>query len=596
VRRGALAVACALLAALLVPAIAAAHATLESTSPVRGAVVKTQPGEVVFRFSEAVEGNFGAVRVFDASGARVDRGDAFHPRAQGSALAVHLKPRLVRGTYTATYRVVSADSHIVSSGVVFSIGRATAAGATVSQLLGDSKTGPPTQIALGAARATQYAAIGAVVGLLAFLVLVWLPALTSVAGGGAAWLAASAAFVARLRRLLTIVALLGVFSALAAVVLEAASAAGISFWAALKPGIVQEVLGTKFGTLWTIAVAAWFVVGGLTQARLGDSATRAPVLRAASLGASGLALPAGGVRRILPFLLPAGFLVTVPALAGHGTTQDPVAVLLPANVVHVISVSLWVGGLAALLLVLPAATRELATGDRTRLLSAALLRFSPLALGAVVVLLATGLLQSYVEIRRLSLVFDTPFGRAAFIKLCLLLVLVGLGALNRRRTLPRLAQAATGGEPPGAAGVVVRRTLRAELALVVAVFAVTGALASYAPAIAQISGPVEITKRIGPKQLQLSVDPAGAGRNAIHLYLLDPRTGAQFSGVKELTVKATQSAKGIGPLDLRAQQSGPGHYTILAAPLNAPGSWRLDVAMRVSEFDEFTTSAQVEIR
>ncbi len=594
--RRALALAGALLALLALPAAASAHATLEATSPARGAVVKTAPRDVVFAFSETVEGNFGAVRVFDGKGARVDAGAAFHPAGEGSALAVHLEPGLPKGTYTATYRVVSADSHIVSGGVVFSIGRATAAGATVSQLLGSAKTGAATQIAFGAARAVQYAAIGAGVGLPAFLVLVWLPAIAAVAGGGAAWLAASAAFVARLRRVLMIVALLGAASALAAVALEAASAAGISFWAALRPSILREVLGTKFGTFWGAAAAAWFFIGGLAQARLNASAKRAPVLRTASVGATGLALPAAGARSILPFLLPAALVVMVPALAGHGTTQDPVAVMLASNIVHVGSMALWVGGLAALLLVLPAATRVLPGADRTRLLSAALLRFSPLALGAVIVLLATGLVQSYVEIRHLSLVFDTPFGRAVFIKLCLLVVLVGLGALQRRRTLPRLAAAAAGGETPGGAGVVVRRTLRAELALVVVVFAVTGALASYAPAIAQVSGPVEITQRLGPEELQLTVDPATAGPNVMHLYLLDAKTGAQFDGAKELTVQATQTAKGIGPLDLQAQKTGPGHYTILGAALNAPGTWRLGVTMRVSEFDEFTTTAKVDIR
>lgn len=352
-RRGARAVACALTltVALVVPAVASAHATLESTSPARGAVVRTEPTQVVFRFGEAVEGNFGAVRVFDAKGIRVDQGDAFHPGGQGSALAVHLKPGLAKGTYTATYRVVSADSHIVSSGVVFSIGKATAAGATVSQLLGRSKTGAATQIAFGAARALQYAAIGTAVGLLAFLLLVWLPAMTAVAGAESEWLAASEAFVSRLRRVLVIVALLGAISALAAVVLEAASAAGISGWSALKPSILREVLGTKFGTLWTGAAAAWIVIGGLGQALLRGAAKRAPVLRPASVGATGLALPSLGVRSILPFLVPAAFLVMVPALAGHGTTQQPVAVMLPANIIHVASVSLWVGGLAALLLV-----------------------------------------------------------------------------------------------------------------------------------------------------------------------------------------------------------------------------------------------------
>lgn len=593
--RRALALAGALLVLASMPAAASAHATLESTSPARGAVVKTEPAQVAFHFSESVEGNFGAVRVFDSKGVRADRGDAFHPGGVGSALAVHLKPGLPKGTYTATYRVVSADSHIVSSGVVFSIGRATAAGATVAQLLGRSKTGTVTQVAFGAARALQYAAIGAGVGLLAFLALVWLPALGAVAGAGPEWQEASAAFVGRLRRVLGYVALLGALSALGAVVLEAATAAGVSFWSALKPSILREVLGTKFGTFWTASAAAWFVTGGLAQARLGRSPQAAGVLRTASVGATGLALPAGGARTLAPFALPAALVVMVPALAGHGTTQDPVTVMFPANVVHVASMALWVGGLAALLLVLPAATRRLQGADRTRLLSAALLRFSPLALGAVIVLLATGLVQSYVEIRHLDLIFSTPFGRAAFIKLCLLIALVGLGALNRRRTLPRLAAAAAAGETPGGAGHLIRRTLRAELALVLVVFGVTGALASYAPAIAQVSGPVAVTKTIGPEQLQLTVDPAATGPNEMHLYILDPKSGAQFNGVRELTVRATLPARGIA-LDLQARQSGPGHYSVLGAPLTAPGTWRLDVTMRVSAFDEFTTRAEVPIR
>jgi copper transport protein len=369
----------------------------------------------------------------------------------------------------------------------------------------------------------------------------------------------------------------------------------VSFWSALKPSILREVLGTKFGTFWTASAAAWFVTGGLAQARLGRSPQAAGVLRTASVGATGLALPAGGARTLAPFALPAALVVMVPALAGHGTTQDPVTVMFPANVVHVASMALWVGGLAALLLVLPAATRRLQGADRTRLLSAALLRFSPLALGAVIVLLATGLVQSYVEIRHLDLIFSTPFGRAAFIKLCLLIALVGLGALNRRRTLPRLAAAAAAGETPGGAGHLIRRTLRAELALVLVVFGVTGALASYAPAIAQVSGPVAVTKTIGPEQLQLTVDPAATGPNEMHLYILDPKSGAQFNGVRELTVRATLPARGIA-LDLQARQSGPGHYSVLGAPLTAPGTWRLDVTMRVSAFDEFTTRAEVPIR
>ena len=131
----------ALVALAAAAAAASAHATLEASSPARGAAVDRQPGQVVFRFDEPVEGTFGAVRVFDAK------------------IAVGLRSGLARGAYTATYRVVSADGHPVSGGIVFNVGPAGAAPAeSVADLLRGSKAGPQTAVAMGAARAAGYLA------------------------------------------------------------------------------------------------------------------------------------------------------------------------------------------------------------------------------------------------------------------------------------------------------------------------------------------------------------------------------------------------------------------------------------------------------
>ncbi len=184
--------ALAILLVLLTPGAASAHAILESTTPQRGATLREQPRQVVLRFSESVEGNFGAVRVFDAAAKRVDDGHTVHPGGTGSQLAVGLKPGLPDGTYVATYRVISADSHPVSGGLVFSIGAPGAAATpTVSDLIGDSGTGPVTQAAFGLARGLTYLATALVLGGLAFLLAVWLPALRSAAGAGEEWVAAS---------------------------------------------------------------------------------------------------------------------------------------------------------------------------------------------------------------------------------------------------------------------------------------------------------------------------------------------------------------------------------------------------------------------
>ena len=297
-RRAALtAVALALVLGLAIPASALAHAQLEETTPERGAVVKHEPEAVIFRFDEPVEGNFGAVRVYDASGNRVDEGDAFHPDGEGPRLGVHLKPGLPDGSYTGTYRVISADGHIVSSGFVFSIGKAGKAPAeTVAELTAGSGSGPVTETAFGIARGLQYAAIALGVGGLAFLMLAWLPALGAVGGSGESWRRASLAFASRLRVVLLIAAGTGALSAAAGVVLEGAEAAGISGFSALKESIIRETLETKFGTIWGLAVLAWIAFAVLAvlvlrpaQAR-GGAAGCGPDYR----GAAGLRRPRSG--------------------------------------------------------------------------------------------------------------------------------------------------------------------------------------------------------------------------------------------------------------------------------------------------------------
>ena len=385
-------------------------------------------------------------------------------------------------------------------------------------------------------------------------------------------------------------------TALVAVDLEAAEAAGVSGWSALRPHLMRQVLDTRFGTVWTAAAAAWLVLGVLASIGLAYAARRAPVLRPASVGATGLALPSRLHPALIAALAPAVFLLLVPALSGHGATQKPVAILFTSITAHVTAMTLWLGGLIALLAVVPAATRRLEGADRTRLLASVLTRFSTLALIAVAVLLATGVLQGYEEIRHLNLLTSTGFGRAVLIKFCLLLVLIGLGATNRRRNVPRMQELAEAGQTPGGAGVVLRRTLRAEVAVIAVVLIVTGALASYAPAITKGSGPFSTTTTIGPEQLQMTVDPARVGPNEMHLYLISAKTGAQFTGAKEVTVQASQPAKSIGPLTLRTDHTGPGHYTVTGAQLGVPGTWLVQITARVSQFDEYTKTVNVHVR
>lgn len=583
-----------LLVVVAVPQAAQAHAVLEGTSPGRGAELQRAPERVLFRFDEPVEVAFGAVRVFNERGERVDRGSAGHPEGRGDAVEAKLSGGLDDGTYTATYRVVSGDSHPVSGGFVFSVGRAGTPAETLDELIEAGGSGPVTETGFGIVRGLSYLALALGIGGSFFAAAVWRPALRACARADDVWLAASERFAARTRRLVGGAVGLGAVSSGLGIVFQGAIASGSSFWQALDPGVIGDVLATRFGTVWGLRLLAWLAVAGLLV--LPAARLRAPVLRPAALGATGLApgpaATAAGVAALVGLL---GFLCLTPALAGHASSSDPSWLLVAANFVHVGCMAVWVGGVAMLLVALPGATGRLEPSERTRLLAATVGRFSAIALAAVTGLVAGGTAQAIAELEALSDLTDTPFGRAILIKITLLLALIALGAWNRQRARPRLAALAADGASAGATGMSLRRSLRAELALMVAVLGVTAALVSYAPASGAV-GPFSTDTVLGPARLELTVDPARAGRNQLHLYLFHRRTGRQYDRVKELTVSARLPGRSIGPLALQPQKAGPGHYVIRRADIAPPGDWRLDLSARLSAFDAYTAHIEVPIK
>jgi copper transport protein len=289
------------------------------------------------------------------------------------------------------------------------------------------------------------------------------------------------------------------------------------------------------------------------------------------------------------------YLIVTPALAGHASIESPVAVFFPSDALHVLAASVWVGGIACLLLALPGATRRLQGSERGRLLLANLVRFSPVALGAVVVIAVTGVIQAYIDVRSFHGLFHTTYGALIIVKIVLLAGLIGFGWINRERVIPALERLVGDGRSPGGVGVLARRTMRGELALMLCVFGATAALVSYAPPIDAASGPFSTSTTIGSAELEMTLEPAEAGPNTIHLYLIDAKTGAQFNATKELTATARLPAKRIGPLPLRAAAAGPGHYILSSAVLSPGGTWEIEIVDRVSEFEQFSRTVKVPI-
>lgn len=616
--RRALALVLVLLAGLIAPASALAHATLQSTLPERGQKLDTAPEEVVFIFDESVEGAFGALRVFDASGKEVQTGEAFHPDNRGERIGIKLKPGLGDGTYTATYRVVSADGHPISSGFVFTVGEGAAPAQSLDELLGSGTSAPVTNTALAIARGLQYSAIALGLGALIFFLVCWRPAGR-----------VSRPFTARLETLLLVAGVVGFVSALLAVILQGAIGSGESFWNAARPDVFTDVLGTRFGRAWGIAAAVWLVVLGVLATRplredqdggggasapmdatgngsgtapadaagnggrapAGGTAVAAPAA-APALAAPARPRPARSTPKLVALAVPLFALALLPSLGGHTSVQEPVAVLMPMNVLHVLAMAAWLGGVAVLVLALRAATSSVSPEERTPLLATVVGRFSALAGPALAVLLISGSVQGIIEVGRFGALLDTPFGRSVLIKIAVALLIVAAGAYNRQKLVPALKRL-TGS--PGQTGVLLRRILVVELVLGVIALGATGALSSYAPSTAQSAGPFSTTVNVGPARVEVTVDPARVGPNETHVYLFDRKSGAPYEATEELRLTAEMPSKQIAKITLEPNVAGPGHYVVNAASLGVAGDWTMEITVRISDFDEYTSRFEVPI-
>lgn len=109
-----------LIATLLNPLPAWAHAILVKSQPAKDETVSQAPKQIDLWFNDAVRSEYKALAVIDGSGKRVDNHDVEQTLTDGSHIHATV-PNLAPGTYTVRYRVVSEDTHIVTGKFEFTV-------------------------------------------------------------------------------------------------------------------------------------------------------------------------------------------------------------------------------------------------------------------------------------------------------------------------------------------------------------------------------------------------------------------------------------------------------------------------------------------
>lgn len=528
---------------LLLAQPASAHAVVVGSTPVDGSRLTASPASVTVMFDEAVGLNLGYLRVVDAAGRRVDTGTADHPGGDGSKISVGLKSGLGDGTYLASFRIISADSHPVAGSIRWVVGDgALGAGG------GPSDSAPVNQ-AVSSALATSH----------------WL-SFAGIGVVGGSWLIFTLWPAGRerpmVRRLIWVGWTVAVLGAVGEFALQGPYAAGSGLGSALHGQLLDATLHVNSGQLLSVRLVLLGVLGFVLSAlfNAGRRLSWAPEAAA---------------------MLGVGVIVTFAA-SGHSQSANPrwLAVLIDA--LHLSAMVVWLGGLV-ILLVAAVARRE--AEDRADLdeLAAGLPVFSRIAMACVVVLAVTGTIQAWREIGALDAITSTRYGQLVLVKVVLFLALVGLGYLARRIVLS-----------PSRALARLRRGLLTEVVVGAVVLAVTGVL------IAQPPGKVALAAERGkPRSTAVAVT---ATSNAV--VEVDPGVhgSVQFTiqltgGIKPTAISATASlpAKQLGPIAMKLQASGPDSYSASGVLLPSAGQWQVNLVVQTSQFDSTTAVATLKV-
>ncbi|MGB3447038.1 MAG: CopD family protein [Xanthobacteraceae bacterium] len=267
------------------------------------------------------------------------------------------------------------------------------------------------------------------------------------------------------------------------------------------------------------------------------------------------------------------------AATGHAASAQPRYLTMPAVFLHGVSLAFWIGALPPLALAMRG-PREAAIGILTR--------FSRVIPFAVAALLVSGLLLAIIQLERFDALWTTDYGRVLAIKLALAAALLLLALWNRLRLTPRIGRG-------GHARRLMRRSIFAELALVIAILGVVGLWRFTPPPRALVMANDDFFTHVHAERAMADVtlSPGHAGPITITIQLRMP--DERLLDAKGVSVTLSKPDAGIEPATAEAQPAGEGQWwASMAAPV--PGRWTLRLDILISDFDSLGVEAPVLIK
>jgi copper transport protein len=448
----------------LYPTRAWAHAHLKRSEPAAASSITSSPKLIRFWFSERPELSMTLISMKDANGQEFALAAPERDRDDPLLILVPVSQPLPAGRYTVAWRTAASDGHpsrgtfsfvVLATAAVPANGPVRQAGASADTLgSGNSVAASSTRDETGEeadgassignslARAFSFVGLLVLIGATAFRALVL---------RGAREI--NVAMRERMERRAAVIgfaaSVLVIVSAVARLYLESEMMTAMPGMQAMS--MTDMAMHTRWGFALRLELGAALVA-------LASFALAARRVRGAWFIATIMAI----------------LLAATPALAGHAAASPRfTSLMIATDFLHVLGGASWLGSLFAVMFVGVPICLTLDGVERWSSVASLVNSFSPIALASATLVVASGVIASWVHLESLSALWQTAYGQVLLVKLFLVAITLTIGAYNFRRVQPQLANEA------GSARL--RRSAALELTVGFLILLVTGLLTGISP-------------------------------------------------------------------------------------------------------------------
>jgi copper transport protein len=263
------------------------------------------------------------------------------------------------------------------------------------------------------------------------------------------------------------------------------------------------------------------------------------------------------------------------SLAGHPVATNPVALSVGLDMLHVLAVSLWVG---PLLIIVYDRNMWLATDEST---SAPSLRwFSQTAGFAVPVIVLTGTLQAWLMLDGFGQILDSRYGRTLIVKVCLVIVLIALGAVSRVAMQRKQSGS-------------LQQSMGIEVLFGLVILAITSTLVAMPPKGEIEPAPLSSTIFQGQMIVELSLTSARVGQSEVHVVIA--RADGTIVQISAATARMSMPSRNIpnGPIVLA--ETRPNHFSGVTE-FAYSGEWIVEILVKETASSTTLFKIAVEIK